>query len=203
MKLFWKQDKKLPEEADETRSLIERAMQGDRDAFEEIARRYEKRIFWVAFSITSNFHDAQDVTQEVLLKVFRNIGKLKNEDGFTTWLYRITVHESWDFMREFRLVPLSGEPEAAEEEKKERSAAESFEDKEFRENLLRYLKVLAKNEKTVFILRDIEGLEVKKIAKVMNISRITVRRHLSNARSKLRGKLTALYPGLKGRLSNE
>lgn len=90
---------------DETGDLIRRARDGDREAFEEIAKRHEKRIFWFAYTVTGNLHDAEDVTQEVLIKIFKNIGRLRNEEKFTTWLYRITLHASWDFVREFHIGP--------------------------------------------------------------------------------------------------
>ena len=197
MKFFSDSAKRPAEEKSEAiRALIVRAREGDNEAFDEIAKLFEKKVFWVAYAVTGNMHDAEDVTQEVLFKVFRNLGKLKNEEKFRTWLYRITIHASWDYLKEFRAPQAAGGVEAFHESVQQ-SAADVFERKEVLENILRFLKSLARNEKTVFVLRDIEGREVKKIAKIMNISRITVRRHLSNARRKMRGKLSAVYPEFK------
>jgi RNA polymerase sigma-70 factor (ECF subfamily) len=184
---------------EETGNLIRRARDGDREAFEEIAKRHEKRIFWFAYTVTGNLHDAEDVTQEVLIKIFKNIGRLRNEERFTTWLYRITLHASWDFVREFHIGP-GGKEDELYRDSTAPPASDGLERKEIRETVLRHLKGLAPNERMVFVLRDIEELEVKKIAKIMSISRITVRRHLSNARMKLRGKLGAAFPELKVRM---
>jgi RNA polymerase sigma-70 factor (ECF subfamily) len=193
----WRRPEPLP--GDDVATLIQRARDGDREAFEEIAKRHEKKIFWLAYTVTGNLHDAEDITQEVLIKIFRNIGKLRDEDRFKTWLYRITLHASWDYVRKFRMTGLGAEA-GLHEDAKAPPASDGLERREIQETILRHLKALAPNERMVFVLRDIEGLEVKRIARIMSISRITVRRHLSNARMKLRGKLGAVFPDLKGRI---
>jgi RNA polymerase sigma-70 factor (ECF subfamily) len=172
--------------------LIERARKGDLDAFDELFVTFEPRVLRMAYHMVGNPDEAADVAQEVFVRIYKYLGKIRDSSKFSTWLYRLVVHASYDYLRRYRM----GEAISLDDDQT-RPLKETVADdqvsvehtvvyRDLGEKLLDSLGVLTPSERSVFVLRDVEGFEVKEIAKIHGISAITVRRHLSTARHKLR-----------------
>ena len=180
--------------------LIQRARRGDRRAFDELVGRYEKQVWSLAYKITGNSDDALEVTQEVFLRVHQHLGSYDPSRPFSSWLYRITVNRAYDYLKK---RPAHASLEAGMEAERNPLLADGgpspdglLADQEVRSALKTLLQRLTPKERTVFILRDLEGLSSREIGYVLKCTQITVRRHSSNARLKLREGLARRFPHL-------
>lgn len=181
--------------------MIRHARAGDVEAFEALVKRHERRVLKVAYQMVGNLDDAQDIAQDVFIRLWKYMSKMRDEAKFTTWLYRLVVNASYDHLNRYKLSrgqvslddPNSGPDELADEGAIaiDRDAA----GRQLRDKVVAALDRLTPAERTVFVLRDLEDLDVAEIAAIQGISKITVRRHLSTGRHKMRAVLTELYPG--------
>lgn len=136
--------------------------------------------------------DREDVAQEVFLRVFRHLDGFQSGRPFGGWIYRVTVNASYDYRlrtgrRDRQEAAWAGDaalgpPEAAPDGEGEA--------RRLRGRLLAAMGRLTDRERAVFILREVEGLETLEIARILGITRVTVRRHLERARNRLRGLLS-------------
>jgi RNA polymerase sigma-70 factor (ECF subfamily) len=157
----------------------------DLAAFELLMRRHERLVLVTALRLLGNMADAQDVSQEVFLRLYRNLDKVEGSRNLAGWLYRVTVNASHDLRRkrpaadpvEFAAaVPAGGaDPQ--------QSAAEA----ERRRALLMSLRMLSEKERAALVLRDLEGLSTGEVARVLGSSEATVRSQISKARVKMKG----------------
>src|SRR5215468_4094298 len=199
------QDISLRNPLDEARegSLIRRVCDGEHDAFYELIRPYERRVYAAAFAITRNDADAEDVAQEAMLKALKNLRQFRGESRFSTWLIQITVNEAR--MRKRREHAHVVEPiveSDAEGNYTPRDFAdwreipsETLERKEIREKLAEALGSLSDIYREVFVLRDMQHLSIEETAKALGISTASVKTRLLRARLMLRDLLA---PGLGG-----
>jgi RNA polymerase sigma-70 factor (ECF subfamily) len=178
---------------DEAR-LIARAARGDRDAFEELVRSRQERVFWTAFQVVGDEDDARDVAQQVFIRLWQVLPRYRPRRRFDSWLYRITVNLAIDAYRRRQARPESpgaGEPvlpvPAGE-------PGESLRQDEIQRIFLRLARRLSGQQRAVFVLREMNDLDNREIARVMELSESTVRNHLHQARKILRRGLAALYP---------
>jgi RNA polymerase sigma-70 factor, ECF subfamily len=146
-------------------------------------RRHERLVLVTALRITGNMPDAQDVSQEVFLKLYRNLGKLEPE-GVPAWLYRVTVNACHDLRRRRR-------PETAVDDAGPLAAAgidpqQAVTEGERRRALMLSLRILPERERAAIVLRDLEGLSTEEVARVLGSSEATVRSQISTARVKMR-----------------
>ena len=146
-------------------------------------RRHERLVLGTALRLLGNLEDAQDASQEVFLKLYRNLGKLATEANASAWLYRVTVNVCRDAGRKRR-------PMAPVEELEALAAGESRgdagEDQERRRALALGLRRLSERERTAVVLRDLEGLDTGEVARAMGTTEATVRSQISQARMKMR-----------------
>jgi len=183
--------------------LIRRIRDGEHDAFYELIRPYERRVYAAAFAITRNDADAEDVAQEAMLKALKNLRQFRGESRFSTWLIQITVNEAR--MRKRREHAHVVEPiveSDAEGNYTPRDFAdwreipsETLERKEIREKLAEALGSLSDIYREVFVLRDMQHLSIEETAKALGISTASVKTRLLRARLMLRDLLA---PGLGG-----
>jgi RNA polymerase sigma-70 factor (ECF subfamily) len=162
--------------------------------------RYEKQVWSLAYKITGNGDDALEVTQEVFLRVHQHLGSYDPSRPFSSWLYRITVNRTYDFLKK---RPAHASLEAGMEVERNPllaaagpSADGLLADQELRSAVKSLLHRLTPQERTVFILRDLEGVSTREIGYILRCTQITVRRHSSNARLKLREGLARRFPHL-------
>ncbi|HVN19179.1 MAG TPA: sigma-70 family RNA polymerase sigma factor [Dongiaceae bacterium] len=184
--------------------LIRRVRDGEPEAFYELIRPYQRRVYAAAFAITRNEADAEDIAQETMLKAFRNIRQFRAESRFSTWLIQIAVNEARMRNRQTRanmMEPIV-EHQDAEGNYIPRDFAdwreipsETLERKEIREKLAEALTSLGDIYRDVFVLRDMQHLSIEETAKALGISTASVKTRLLRARLMLRDLLA---PGLGG-----
>jgi len=165
-------------------SALEAARTGDRAAFDLLMRRHERLVLGTAYRLTGNLEDAQDASQEVFLRLYRNLGKME-AGNLAAWLYRVTVNVCHDVRRRrLSTVPVDDEPELAAGGADPQQSADHA---ERRALLLRSLRMLSEKERAALVLRDMEGLSTAEVAGVLGSSVVTVRSQISKARLKMRG----------------
>jgi len=182
--------------------LVERAKAGDMEAFAELVRRYERRIYRMARQITQNDEDAEDVLQESFLKAFEHLDSFQGQSKFYTWVTRIAVNESLMKLRKRksdRTVSLDENIETDEEPIVREIAVwddtpeSKYSQEELREILERAIDSLKPIFRTVFILRDVEEMSTEETAEVLGLSVAAVKSRLLRARLQLRERLTRVF----------
>jgi RNA polymerase sigma-70 factor, ECF subfamily len=180
--------------------LIARVQRGENQLFYELVRPYERRVYAAAFSILRNESDAEDAAQEAMLKAFANIGSFRAEAKFSTWLIQITVNEALMRRRRERTVVMEGLDERRGQEEESEYAPREFADwreipsealerKEIRQRLAQALASLDRKYREVFVLRDMEQLNIQETAEALGISVASVKTRLLRARLMLRDLL--------------
>src|ERR1700719_3340083 len=105
------------------RELVCRAQAGDKEAFEELVRRHQHRVFAVAGGILRRREDVEDIAQQVFVKAYFSLKRFDQRAAFSTWLYKITVNECWDLLRKKKVRPLVYEADLSEEQARQVSTA--------------------------------------------------------------------------------
>ena len=172
--------------------ILARARRGELDAFEELVRQYEKRVYAVALRSSGSPEDAADITQEVFLRAWRSIESFRGDSGFSTWLFRITMNLCVDHARHKHAQPQT-QPIVVGEEDAERpipdpapTPEEHLENSELGRELAAALDEVSEEHRRIVLLRDVSGLSYTEIAEVLEISEGTVKSRLSRARIALR-----------------
>jgi len=181
--------------------LVARAKAGDSDAFTELVKRYERRIFRLAKHITQNEEDAEDVLQDAFLKAYQHIGGFQEQSKFYTWLVRIAVNEALMKLRKRKSGKIYSLDEAVDtgEETVAREIAvwdnpeQRYSQEELRGILQQAISGLAPIFRAVFVLRDVEELSTEETASTLGISVPAVKSRLLRARLQLRDKLTRFF----------
>src|SRR5690349_24763330 len=113
-----------PVGAADDRELVRRAQREDKEAFEELIRRHQHRVFAVAGGILKRREDVEDIAQQVFVKAYFSLKRFDQRAAFSTWLYKITVNECWDLLRKRKVRPLVYESDLSEEQARQFSASE-------------------------------------------------------------------------------
>lgn len=180
--------------------LILRLQRGDEWAFQLMVRRFRKKIFSIAFGITLDPEESQDIMQEVFLQVYRTIGNFREEASLSTWLHRITVNRSLNWKRRwarrFKWLHVStdrfDDVQAIEPESDLPSPEIGVVNAQTRQQIDNALKTLPDQARTVFVLRELEGFSYEEIADAIGIKLGTVRSRLFHARKRLKEILQPL-----------
>jgi RNA polymerase sigma-70 factor, ECF subfamily len=182
---------------DPDRQLVDEAREGNQEAFADLVRRYQVRIFNLARVSTGNGADADDVAQEVFVKVFRGLRGFRGESTFHTWLYRVAVnvirsHAGRPSMfGRFRRAEAGGTGGACVDLDSLPAPGDLEASVARRDAIDRAFARLPSDLRTAVALRDIEGLEYKEIAVVLDVPIGTVMSRISRGREKLRPLLAA------------
>ncbi|MGA7683894.1 MAG: sigma-70 family RNA polymerase sigma factor [Terriglobales bacterium] len=188
--------------------LIRRIRDGEHELFYELVRPYEGRVYSAALSIMRNEHDAEDVSQEAVLKAFKHFRQFRAESRFSTWLIQITVNEAR--MRIRKQYAHMTEPITNREDEEgnytprdfadwREIPSETLERKEVRQLLAEALASLGEKYREVFVLRDMQHLSIEETAQTLGITTGSVKTRLLRARLMLRDLLA---PGLGGSWSS-
>jgi len=189
--------------AQEENELIKKAQGGNVGAFEELVYRYDQRVLRTALRFTHDTDLAQDIYQDVFLRVHRNLRRFRFESLFSTWLYRIVANVSLTHIatnKGHRQFPLDeAENEQANQTQEGFPSLKGFSDpdrrtrnSEIRERIAEALHELSPQQRTVFILRHYEGCKLKDIAAIIDCAEGTVKKHLFNATMRMREQLREL-----------
>ena len=186
---------------DET-AVVLQARTGDAKAFSELVRRYESKIFRLAMHITQNREDAEDVLQEAFLKAYEHLDQFQGNSKFYTWVVRIAVNQALMKLRKRksdRAVSLDEQIDTGEDTVVREIAAwdpdpeERYSRDELRRILSGAIDELAPIYRTVFTLRDVDGLSTEETAEALDLSVPAVKSRLLRARLQLRDRLTRFF----------
>jgi RNA polymerase sigma-70 factor (ECF subfamily) len=170
--------------------LVERFQNGESGAFDEIVDRCQKHVYNLAYRFTRNCEDAYDISQEVFIKVFKSLNRLKSSSAFDAWLRRVTVNACMDHLRrqpnEQTLDDFSHLDHEYTKGNYNYLPDGPVEDKELQKIISRAVDQLPGRQRKVFILRHYEGLPLKEIANILDCSLGTVKAHLFRATRRLR-----------------
>ena len=164
-------------------TVLERAQAGDLEAFESLMRLHERQVLGTALRLLGRIEDAQDAAQEVFLRLFRHLKKVRTMEAVGPWLYRVTVNvcnDAWQKRRPQADIadydPASGAPDP-----------EAMTDQAERQRVVALgLETLAQKERSALVLREVEGLSTREVADILGSSEVTVRSQVSTARLKLK-----------------
>jgi RNA polymerase sigma-70 factor, ECF subfamily len=199
------------EVANDDLDLVHATKNGDVAAFEQLVKRYDSKLLRIAQSITHNREDSQDAVQEAFLKAYQNLSAFREDSKFSTWLFRITVNQSLMKLRKQRTTREESLDEDFEADSdvlpKELSdwapnPEQLYWASELRDILIKCLEGLSPILRTVFMLRDIEGLTIDQTVEVLNVSQTAVKARLLRARLQLRDGLTKYFSN-QAQLSRE
>lgn len=169
---------------------IERAKQGDAAAFEVLYNLHKRRVYSLCLRMTTNTAEAEDLTQEAFLQLFRKIGTFRGESAFSTWLHRMAVNVVLMQLRKkgLQVVPLDDENEGEEETPKKDYGAQDnvLAGSLDRLQLKNAIDRLPPGYRSIFVLHDVEGFEHNEIAEMVGCSIGNSKSQLHKARMKLR-----------------
>ncbi|MBI1941594.1 MAG: sigma-70 family RNA polymerase sigma factor [Acidobacteria bacterium] len=182
--------------------LVAEAKAGSYEAFEELVNRYEKKIYRLGMNITGSREDAEEVLQEAFLKAFEHLQEFREDASFYTWLVRIAVNEGLMKLRKRRtdksfpiddVVSDEGEVMPREFADWKPDPEELYARTEMGGILLRAARTLPATFRTVFFLRDVEGLSTEETAQTLGLSAGAVKARLFRARLQLREELSKIF----------
>jgi RNA polymerase sigma-70 factor (ECF subfamily) len=181
-------------EPPEVSALVERAKAGETAAFDDLIRLYERRIISLGVQMGLSREDALDACQDAFVKVFRYIRRFRSGEVFFKWLYRIAIHAVYDQFRRSRppgviSVEEMDRGQAGRLRDPLRSPEESAQAADLASKLLKGLDGLSRQERIVFVLRDLQQVPTEEIGRILRLSQVTIRRHCMSARQKLRDRL--------------
>jgi RNA polymerase sigma-70 factor (ECF subfamily) len=192
-----KPDKRWEGSSEEEELLIKRCQRGEWQAFEEFVERKRQRIFWIAYQITGDEEGALDITQEIFIKLWKGIGKFQRGRKFDTWLYRMVVNGSIDFLRKKKRA-VGGvfvvEGMAEELPSIQPNAEKKLLIKELQEIFNYLASRLPPKQRAAFVLREIHGFSIREIAKIMRATQSTIRNNLWLAKQFLREQMERHFP---------
>jgi RNA polymerase sigma-70 factor (ECF subfamily) len=174
--------------------LIAGVRKGDAASFEKIMRRYNQRVFRAARSVLRNDTEAEDVVQETFVRAYRHLGDFEERSSLGTWLTRIAVNEALSRLRRSRLFgALENDKDQNEKESSVKSTQQGPEEeassRELRSVLVAAIDSLPEDFRTVFVMREIEGLSTLETSEALQLSSEAVRVRLHRARSALRASV--------------
>src|SRR5437588_11793937 len=160
------------------RELVRRAQREDKEAFAELVRRHQHRVFAVAGGILRRREDVEDIAQQVFVKAYFSLKRFDQRAAFSTWLYKITVNECWDLLRKRKVRPLVYESDLSEEQARQFGATgdRASEEPDISEKLAARQRVqnlmsgLDERDRTMLILKEVEGFAVEEIAEILGLN---------------------------------
>jgi len=182
--------------------LVERSQQGDTEAFNQLVTRHRAKIYMMIYNMVRNEQDAWDLAQEGFFKAWKSLGKFRGQSSFYTWLYRIAMNVSLDWLRK-RQVEGGVEFDDAMELRIEAGAStapastiapsDKMERDEIRLRIHEAIEKLSPEHRATILMRELEGMQYEEIAAAQNCSLGTVMSRLFYARKKLQTMLKDLY----------
>lgn len=161
--------------------LLSAHVDGDADAFGNLMRRHEDRVFAIALRMTGNRPDALDATQDAFVAAFRQARSFRGDAQFSTWMYRIAVNATYDLLRKRKRGP-EGEPEM---EDRVEDPARGDETAALRVDIVRALRALPADYREAVVMHDLGGIPYEEIARITKTRIGTVKSRISRGRRRL------------------
>lgn len=183
--------------------LVERSRAGDIPAYEELVRRHRSRIYGLIYNMTSHREDTEDLVQSVFVKAYRSLDRFRGQSAFSTWIYRIALNETLNFLpkRRRRMTLSLNDLDQGVERNPDYIALVARESpfrdvqlSELQKRLNAALQTLSEAHRTVVVLHDIEGLPHDEISRIVGVPEGTVRSRLFHARQQLQTELAEFAP---------
>jgi RNA polymerase sigma-70 factor (ECF subfamily) len=182
-------DRSLSDEA----LLVARVQKRDELAFRELVERYQNKVFSIIYGILRNRNDAEDISQQVFTKVYSSIGNFDSRSSLLTWIYKITVNECYDYLRKKRVRKLVYESDISEDDNRLMENSEVTRDQSVpsdlrlaqRDLLLKILEKISDEDRTLILLKEVEGHSVEELARRTGMNENTIKVKLFRARQKL------------------
>jgi RNA polymerase sigma-70 factor, ECF subfamily len=186
-------------------NLIRAFLQGDNGAFDKLVIDYQNRVFNTCYRMLGDYHEANDCAQDIFVKVFRSLNKFRFQSSFSTWLFRIAVNTCRNKLRSagyrhrmksIELAPPGDGEDASrsiEVGDDRRTPEKELIRKEKGLEIQRAINSLSRSQKTIVILRDIEGFTYEEISSITGLNTGTVKSRLARARKKLRTELSSIH----------
>jgi len=198
-----------PSRDDRDRALIVRILAGERELFHELVRPYERSVYFAAYSLLQNQHDAEDVAQEAVLKALKNLESFRAEARFSTWLVTIALNEARGRLRHNRVLEFESTDATPDNESGDFVPAvisdwrevpsDALERKELRQILHRAIERLPVIYREVLVLRDVQGMNIADTATALGVSEGLVKTRLLRARLMMQKELAPqLNTGRRG-----
>ena len=179
--------------------LVKRALKGDLSAYDDLVRRYQERIYATIYHMTSNHEDANDLAQEAFIKAFQALRSFKGGSSFYTWVYRIAVNKTLNFLKQRKNKTHMSLDDLDFNAEHDPDLVALISDKtprreaglaELQEKLNAAMQKLSEPHRLVVTLHDVQGLSHEEIAKIMDCNAGTVRSRLFYARQQLQAYLS-------------
>jgi RNA polymerase sigma-70 factor, ECF subfamily len=177
------------------RELIQSCQRGDAAAFEELIRRFERKVFGLIYQVVRSANEVEDIAQEVFTKLFFSLPQFRLEASFEAWLYRITVNQCCDYLRKRKRTPHVNESELSAEEAANFERVGSFSQSremdislrlEMRQTADNLLSALPPQERSLLVLKEVEELSIEELMAVFKASRSAIKVRLFRARRRLK-----------------
>lgn len=177
----------------EEAALVRRAQAGDEMAFQSIVERYQAKVFSIIYGILRNHNDAEDIAQQVFSKVYFSLKNFDFRSSLLTWVYKITVNECYDYLRKKKVRKLVYESDFSEDDAMRMENTEIAKDKGApvdttlarRDYISKLLAKLSEEERTLLLMKEVEGHSVEELADMTGINENTIKVKLFRARQKL------------------
>ncbi|MBZ5591134.1 MAG: sigma-70 family RNA polymerase sigma factor [Acidobacteriia bacterium] len=174
-------------------ALVRRAQSGDEAAFREIVEHYQSKVFSIIHGIVRQRNDVEDIAQQVFAKVYFSIRNFDFRSSLITWIYKITVNECFDYLRKKKVRKLVYESDLSEDEVRRVENTEPSVDRQApadetlarRDYVLKLLSRVSEEERTLLLLKEVEGRSVEELAQMTGMNENTIKVKLFRARQKL------------------
>lgn len=166
--------------------IVKECLKGDKDAFSEIVARYKNLVFSRVFAVIGNYEDSRDLSQEIFVKIYRNLERYNPDHSFAAWIIRITVNHTIDYMRKNKIsvVPIGDEEYNIHHV--ELSPEQEFLKREDREKLNSAIERLSDKYRIPLVMYYSQGMKYAEIGEILNISLSKVKNRIYRARKMLK-----------------
>ena len=183
------------EEKKEQPEWLEKARQNDINAWEKLVKEYESMVYHIAYRMMQNEQEAKDISQEIFIKVYRNLPKFDGKSAFSTWLYRIAVNTCIDTLRKNKTKQTVSWEQYTEQNKNETATYQTPENvylqREKQNDIMETLQNLSPEHKAIILMRDMQDMTYGEIAECLSVSLGTVKSRIARAREQFKKEFLA------------
>jgi len=182
-------------------AVVAQVLAGDRDAFRLLVDRHTRSIYSVAYRMTGNQHDAEEILQETFLRAYKSLHRFELRSSFSTWLYRIAVNRCLDFLKAKKMIEvyqIADNPDSEEKTREMQIATTNpgperlLLSAEARQKVSQAISLLSPAERLAFTMRHMEGKSIEEISKALDVRASAAKNSIFRAVQKIRQELEPL-----------